>query len=99
MPLLGAVLKRRPTYSMTVSNVPGPKNRLYLAGAPIEQFISVGPIIYPYGLNLTGWSHMDSMVIAMQVSRDRVPDIWALADRIPLALEELEALAAARSAV
>lgn len=98
LPLLGAVLKRRPTYSMTVSNVPGPKNRLYLAGAPIEQFISVGPIIYPYGLNLTGWSHMDSMVIAMQVSRDRVPDIWALADRIPLALEELGALAAARSA-
>ncbi|MEB3979704.1 wax ester/triacylglycerol synthase family O-acyltransferase [Mycobacterium sp. 663a-19] len=95
LPLLGARTRRRPTYSMTVSNVPGPKRRLYFGGAPIEKIISVGPIIYPYGLNVTGWTYLDDMVIGMQASKERVPDIGELAEAIPEALAELAALARA----
>lgn len=96
LPLLGARTKRRPTYSMTVSNVPGPKSQLYFDGSPIENIISVGPIIYPYGLNVTGWSYLGYMVIGMQASKDRVPDIRELAEGIPEALAELSSLAADR---
>ncbi|HEU4361887.1 MAG TPA: wax ester/triacylglycerol synthase family O-acyltransferase [Mycobacterium sp.] len=100
LPLLGARTKRRPTYSMTLSNVPGPKKQLYFAGAPIETLISVGPIIYPYGLNVTGWSYLDSMIIAMQsskyASKGQASDIWELVDGIPDAVAELAALAVKR---
>jgi len=94
LPILGAMARRRPTYSMTVSNVPGPKNQLYFAGAPIENIISVGPIIYPYGLNVTGWSYLDKMTIGMQACKKSVPDVSEITDGIPRALAELAALAA-----
>jgi len=81
---------------MTVSNVPGPKKQLYFAGAPIENIISVGPIIYPYGLNVTGWSYLDKMTIGMQACEKSVPDISEITDGIPRALAELTALAADR---
>lgn len=99
LPLLGARTKRRPTYSLIASNVPGPKQQLYWGGAPIEKLISVGHLIYPYGLNITGWSYLDTMTIAMQGDRGRVADIQAIADGFPRALAELAALAAARDSV
>ncbi len=99
LPLLGALARRRPTYSMTVSNVPGPKQQLYFAGAPIENIISVGPIIYPYGLNVTGWSYLGNMTIGMQACKKSVPDISQITDGIPHALAELAALAAPRGSV
>lgn len=95
LPLLGALARRRPTYSMTVSNVPGPKQRLYFGGAPIENIISVGPIIYPYGLNVTGWSYLGTMTIGMQACEQSVPDISQITDGIPQALAELAELARA----
>jgi WS/DGAT/MGAT family acyltransferase len=94
LPLLGAVARRRPTYSMTVSNVPGPKKQLYFGGAPIENIISVGPIIYPYGLNVTAWSYLDKMTIGMQACKKSVPDVSEITDGIPTALAELATLAA-----
>jgi diacylglycerol O-acyltransferase / wax synthase len=96
LPLLGALARRRPTYSMTVSNVPGPKKQLYFAGTPIETIISVGPIIYPYGLNVTGWSYLGNMTIGMQACKKSVPDVSEITDGIPPALAELAALAADR---
>ena len=96
LPLLGAMARHRPTYSMTVSNVPGPKRQLYFAGAPIENIISVGPIIYPYGLNVTGWSYLDKMTIGMQACKKSVADVAEIADGIPHALAELATLAASR---
>ncbi|OBA81587.1 hypothetical protein A9W99_02975 [Mycobacterium sp. 1164966.3] len=93
LPIVGAATKKRPTYSLIASNVPGPKTRLYFAGAPIEKLISVGPIVYPYGLNFTGWSYGSDMTIGMQACSDHVPDIWELADGISRALDELAARA------
>jgi diacylglycerol O-acyltransferase len=93
LPIVGAATKKRPTYSLIASNVPGPKTRLYFAGAPVEKLISVGPIVYPYGLNFTGWSYGTDMTIGMQACSDHVPDIWELADGIPRALDELATLA------
>lgn len=98
LPLLGAATKKRPTYNLIASNVPGPKQRLYWGGAPIEKLISVGPIVYPYGLNFTGWSYGKDMTVGVQACGEHVPDIWAIADGIPRALNELAVLAAAQQA-
>lgn len=96
LPIVGAATKKRPTYSLIASNVPGPKARLYFAGAPVEKLISVGPIVYPYGLNFTGWSYGTDMTIGLQACADHVPDIWEIADAIPAALAELAASASGR---
>lgn len=95
MPIVGAKLQESPTYSLIASNVPGPKDQLYLGGAPIEKLISVGPIVFPYGLNFTGWSYQGEMVISMQACGDHVPDMWEIASRVPQQLDELAALASA----
>ncbi|BDB45037.1 diacylglycerol O-acyltransferase [Mycobacterium kiyosense] len=99
LPILGAATKKRPTYSLIASNVPGPRGRLYFGGAPVEKLISVGPIVYPYGLNFTGWSYRDDMTIGMQACSDHIPDIWEIADGIQVALAELCSLAGESVAV
>lgn len=94
LPIVGAATTKRPTYSLIASNVPGPKTRLYFAGAPVEKLISVGPIVYPYGLNFTGWSYGDEMTVGMQACSDHVPDIWQIAEGFTKAIDELSSMAA-----
>ncbi|MDP7725555.1 wax ester/triacylglycerol synthase family O-acyltransferase [Mycobacterium sp. TY814] len=89
LPIVGAATTKRPTYSLIASNVPGPTKRLYFGGAPVEKLISVGPIVYPYGLNFTGWSYGDEMTVGMQTCSDHIPDIWEIADGFAGALHEL----------
>jgi diacylglycerol O-acyltransferase / wax synthase len=93
LPILGAKMKRRPMFSLIASNMRGPQNTLYWGGAPVEQLISSGPIVFPMGLNFTGWSYRDEMAICVLTCGDQVPDPYGIADRLPRALAELSAKA------
>ncbi|NKZ09469.1 wax ester/triacylglycerol synthase family O-acyltransferase [Mycolicibacterium septicum DSM 44393] len=93
LPILGAKMKRRPMFSLIASNMRGPQNTLYWGGAPIEQLISSGPIVFPMGLNFTGWSYRDEMAICVLTCGDQVPDPYGIADRVPQELAELSARA------
>lgn len=93
LPILGAKMKRRPMFSLIASNMRGPQNTLYWGGAPIEQLISSGPIVFPMGLNFTGWSYRDEMAICVLTCGDQVSDPYGIADRVPQALAELSARA------
>ncbi len=93
LPILGAKMKRRPMFSLIASNMRGPQNTLYWGSAPIEQLISSGPIVFPMGLNFTGWSYRDEMAICVLTCGDQVPDPYGIADRVPQALDELAARA------
>lgn len=98
LPILGAKMKRRPMFSLIASNMRGPQNTLYWGGAPIEQLISSGPIVFPMGLNFTGWSYRDEMAICVLTCGDQVSDPYGIADRVPHALAELAARAGSAGA-
>jgi WS/DGAT/MGAT family acyltransferase len=83
-----AGLTRRPTFNLIVSNVRGP-DPLWFDGAPVEEIVSVGELAMGLGLNLTGWSYRDQMVVGASACPEHVPDLWDLVDGLPVALAEL----------
>jgi diacylglycerol O-acyltransferase len=51
--------------NVPVSNVPGPRQVGRIAGAPVEQFLSVGPLTFGVGVNITVWSYVDQLNICV----------------------------------
>lgn len=98
--LLNAVFARQvrkggsPLYNLVVSNVPGPRQKLYGFQSEVANFVSVGPLTEGIGLNVTMWSYVDKINFALLSCKETVPDLWAFAGDIEQALEEL--LSAAR---
>lgn len=51
--------------NLTISNVPGPKERGVFEGATIDEIYSVGPIVAGSGMNITVWSYVDQLSISV----------------------------------
>ncbi|MBV8966910.1 MAG: wax ester/triacylglycerol synthase family O-acyltransferase, partial [Mycobacteriaceae bacterium] len=51
--------------NLTISNVPGPRQRGRVAGAVVSEIYSVGPIAAASGLNITVWSYVDQLNISV----------------------------------
>jgi diacylglycerol O-acyltransferase len=51
--------------NLVVSNVPGPREHVRVAGATITEFYSVGPLVAGSGLNITVWSYADQLNISV----------------------------------
>jgi diacylglycerol O-acyltransferase len=51
--------------NIPVSNVPGPRQAGRIAGAPVVQFLSVGPLTFGVGVNITVWSYVDQLNICV----------------------------------
>jgi len=83
----------RPVHNLIVSNVPGPPFPLYFAGAKAVAAYPMGPVMEGCGLNITVFSYMDSVDIGFMVDKELVPDVWAMADAVEPALDELVAAA------
>jgi diacylglycerol O-acyltransferase len=79
----------RPLFNVTISNVPGPPFPLYSAGAKLLANYPVGPIIDGTGLNMTVMSYMDQLDFGLLACPDVLEDVWALADALHTALDEL----------
>jgi len=73
---------RRPPINAIVSNVPGPREPLYAAGAELVELLSVGPLLEGVGLNVTVWSYRDSMFVGVLCCPDRLADPHAITDGI-----------------
>ncbi len=81
--------------NLVVSNVPGPRTPLFIGGAPLDTFFSVGPLTEGVGLNITAWSYVDRLNVSLLACREAVPDLWELTDCLHEAFEELQKSAAA----
>ena len=81
-----------PAGNLTISNVPGPREPLYAAGARLLHYFPVSTIVDGQGLNITVQSYMDTLDWGLVACRELVPDVGDLADEI---CSELDALAAA----
>jgi len=75
--------------NVVISNVPGPRDPLYFAGAKLDHYIPVSTIAPGMGLNITVHSYQDRLDFGLVADRDLVPDLWDLAD---LHIAEVKAL-------
>jgi diacylglycerol O-acyltransferase len=82
--------RHRPPINLVVSNVPGPTEPLYVAGAKLLSIYSMGPILENVGLNITVWSYLDQMNFGIVSCRETMPDLRKVADYLHDALAELE---------
>ncbi len=88
------VLNRVPAFNVVVSNVPGPPIPIYLAGAQVLAHYPLSIVTDGLALNITVLSYLGRLHVGLVADRRAVPDVQALADRLPAELDVL--LAAAR---
>ncbi len=79
----------RPIYNLVISNVPGPPIPLYLAGAKLVAVYPMGPVLEDAGLNVTVISYSGQVDFGFMVAQSLIPDVWAMADAVMPAYEEL----------
>lgn len=76
-------------HNLILSNVPGPREPLYLGGAHLVGLYPLGPITDGAGLNITVLSQEDRLGFGIISCPEFMPDVWDLAAAIPEALGEL----------
>jgi diacylglycerol O-acyltransferase / wax synthase len=84
-----------PPYNLVISNVPGPRTPLYLAGARVTGYFPVSVVADGLGLNITVQSYLDDLDLGLVSCRELVPDLWDLLGYITDAFAELAEAAAA----
>lgn len=88
----GMAGRTRPVFNVTVSNVPGPREALYVRGAKMEAFYPTSLVTHGQALNITVHGYADTLGFGFIACRDTVPDIQRLARYAGDALDELRAL-------
>jgi diacylglycerol O-acyltransferase / wax synthase len=83
-------------HNLVISNVPGPPMPIYFMGARIVGFYPFGPVFHGAGLNVTVISNDGHLDVGLIACRELAPNLWELADDLPIALADL--LTAARRA-
>lgn len=76
--------------NLTVSNVPGPREKLSDSKGGMESLYSIGPLVEGMGLNITVWSYVDQMNFSVLACKKAVPDIHRFTACLRSAFEELQ---------
>jgi diacylglycerol O-acyltransferase len=82
--------RTRPTFNVTVSNVPGPQEPLYWNGARLEGMYPLSIVTHGQALNITVTSCGESLDFGIVACRRSVPSAQRLIDHLDEALVELE---------
>ncbi len=75
---VGILGRTRPPLNLVVSNVPGPRSPLFIAGARLEAHYPVSAVVDGVGLNMTVMSYLDRVDFGIVADRDQLPDLWPL---------------------
>lgn len=89
---LGLTTRMRPWANVTISNVPGPGQILYLGGARMEALYPVSIPNEGQVLNITCVSYAGQLNVGFTGSRDSLPHLQKIAVYLGEALDELEAV-------
>lgn len=88
VPAIGARVP--PMYNIIISNVPGPRSRLYFLGAEMEAYYPISALANGQALNITVLSYAGGLFFGFTGCADRVPHLQRLAVYTGEALDELE---------
>jgi diacylglycerol O-acyltransferase len=84
---------RFPAFSTVVSNVPGPRRRLYWYGARLDGIYPASIVFDGFAMNITLVSYCDKLDFGIVACRRSLPQIQRIIDHLEDALQELEAVA------
>ncbi|BBY29349.1 WS/DGAT/MGAT family O-acyltransferase [Mycolicibacterium sediminis] len=75
--------------NLTVSNVPGPRERGSIEGATITEIYSVGPLVLGSGMNVTVWSYVDQLNVSVLTDDLTTDDPHEVTDAMVRSFTEL----------
>ena len=79
-----------PPANLVISNVPGPRQQLYINGAKLVANYPMSVLVHSQALNITVTSYMDSIDFGLMADREAIPDVDMMAEMIIEAAIELE---------
>lgn len=88
--VLGLTGRLRPAANLVISNVPGPRERLYFNRSRVETIFGPSVLFHGQALNVTMSSYAGQADIGFTACPDSVPDIDTLASQTHATLTDLE---------
>ncbi|MBV9872216.1 MAG: wax ester/triacylglycerol synthase family O-acyltransferase [Frankiaceae bacterium] len=79
-----------PPFNVTISNVPGPRQKLYMGGATLDEFYPLSIPTVGQALNITVTSYVDRMDFGLTGCRRNVPHLQRLLTHLETSLGALE---------
>jgi len=89
--LLGTSEKIPPVANTIISNVPGPKDELYLNGAALKELYPISTLAPGMVANITMVTYTDIMYVGLVSTHKKLPDLQILAEYFTQARSELVA--------
>ncbi|CDO58353.1 Wax ester synthase/acyl-CoA:diacylglycerol acyltransferase [Candidatus Phaeomarinobacter ectocarpi] len=79
-----------PPANLVISNVPGPREQLFINGAKLVANYPMSVLVHSQALNITVTSYMDSIDFGLMADRETIPDVDVMAEMITEAALDLE---------
>lgn len=76
-------------FNLTITNVPGPQQRLYAFGAPLVQVLPLVPLFAGHSVGIAVVSYAGRMAFGLNADRVSAPDLAVLAEGIERSFAEL----------
>ena len=76
-------------FNLTITNVPGPQERLYAFGAPLAEVLPLVPLFAGHTIGIAVVSYAGQMVFGLNADRVSAPDLAVLAQGIEGSFNEL----------
>jgi WS/DGAT/MGAT family acyltransferase len=90
-PIPGVVANTRPPFNLVISNVPGPRRRMYWNGAALDGIYPASVLLDGQALNITLTNNGDNLDFGITGCRRSVPHLQRILTHLDTALAELEA--------
>jgi diacylglycerol O-acyltransferase len=91
--LLARTLFATRLFNVTVTNIPGPPDRLFAFGAPMRRAIPLVPLAAEHAVGVAAFSYAGEICVCVHADRDAVPDVARVTDGVLGELRVLRALA------
>ncbi len=82
-------------FNLTITNVPGPRTRLYALDCPMRELLPLVPLAADRAIGIAMFSYDGTMCFGLAADHDSVPDLLVLAEGMEESFAELLALAGA----